>query len=156
MSVPNRLSPLVPVHWSSICRLIYSWDTSMYHTWSTTKTKTTKKTKQKQTEPILWLGAFGPSNKKASRLKAHFFISDTFRPCSLTIAGNLFWAKHWMGCLCSISCLAKELPCLFVNARDCSWWIFAESSAQSMLGYKTWGALKASYLVLYVRISIIC
>ena len=61
MSVPNRSSPLVPVHWPSICRLIYSWDISMYHTWSTTKTKTTKNN-NKQTEPILWLGAFGPSN----------------------------------------------------------------------------------------------
>ena len=33
-------------------------------------------------------------NKEASRLKAHFFISDMFKPCSLTIAGNLFSEKH--------------------------------------------------------------
>ena len=58
MSVPNRSSPLVPVHWPSICRLY------IVGTYACTIHEVLRGGKEEEEKTVcnLRLGAFGPSN----------------------------------------------------------------------------------------------
>ena len=87
--------------------------------------------------------------------RCHLSLAFMFAPSSQERASKNI-ERTLLG-VCVVFLVWRKSCFAFIDsARNCSWWVFAENSAQSMLGYKTWGTLKAFYLVLYVRISIIC